>query len=278
MASALAISATGCNIFDPIDNPGSDEQLLSAGYACLDNGDATCAAEYFGRVAPSNERGQAAQAFATLDQRAIGIREFITAFGNGGTSGGKALTQLANGLAAAGQTTAAARTAFHDAFLRTQNIPTQVQLRGMVRLVSAIAVAASVLATQNGIAGHLLPGDLVTTPAGCNVGNCAASANCDAPASNTLNYTTLAGGADEFLPTTSGALAGTPDTVWLYEAIQEMQKAVGSTELNVQGGIGNAVRTFANGILNVATYNTDNGSNTGSCFRFFLVNFEVGGY
>lgn len=267
--AALALGAAACNVFDPLDSPSGEAQLLSKGYACLDQGDAACATEAFAAVAPGNERVEAAEAFAILDGRSMGIREFISAFDLKNPSGGKALTNLANTLARAGQNTAATRQAFHEAFLKTQNITTQNQLRGMVRLVSAIGIAATTLAVDAGSDATFLPADLVDDPTNCNVGSCGAGGTCLSAGSG-LTYGALTG--DELLPTTAGALAGAPEVAWVYEAIKEMQLAVSSTELNVQGGIGNAINTFAGGVLSNATY----GTNQGACFRFFLINFGIG--
>ena len=52
---AIPLVLQGCvNIFDPLDSPSGEAQLLSAARACFDDGDFACAREFYGKLG-SNE-------------------------------------------------------------------------------------------------------------------------------------------------------------------------------------------------------------------------------
>src|SRR5688572_5467951 len=76
LAASAAIAGTfACvNVFDPIDNPGGEAQLLSAARAAFDKGDIATARELYGKV--GNETATAETIFLELDACGADIGAF----------------------------------------------------------------------------------------------------------------------------------------------------------------------------------------------------------
>ncbi|MBI3534419.1 MAG: hypothetical protein HY072_02890, partial [Deltaproteobacteria bacterium] len=61
------------NVFDPIDNPSGDAQLLSAARACFDKGDLACAKDNYGKITGTTDAEYAAAetAFTILEENGV---------------------------------------------------------------------------------------------------------------------------------------------------------------------------------------------------------------
>ena len=195
---ALTFLFQGClNIFDPLDSPSGDAQLLSAARACFDKGDFACAREYYGKLA-NNEDAIAETAFVKLDEQGAGIGSFVYALDAArSASAGMILTVLAEKMAnGAGATK---RAEIFSAYQASLQINSTV-LKGFVQFMTGIALAAEIIAELDGAqADYTLQQvtDIVTNKAVCTAagaGGCAAAASCDS--ANTVAYTWSGTGTD----------------------------------------------------------------------------------
>jgi hypothetical protein len=105
----------------------------------------------------------AERAFAVLDQNGVGMGKFMTTMASGDLSAG--LTSLAGDLSStAGQTL---RQSLYTAYREVDNIPTQSELRGLVRFITAYALSAAILAEEAGGDGTLSATDVANNPTTC---------------------------------------------------------------------------------------------------------------
>ncbi len=165
LSSTLALSLSGCNVFSSLDSPDGDVQLLSAARACFDKGDIACALEHYSKVSSgsSSEVAAAERAFAVLDQNGIGMGKFMTTMASGDLSAG--LTSLAGDFSRnSGQSL---RQSLYTAYREVDNIPTQSELRGLVRFITAYALSAAILAEEAGGDGTLSKTDIANSPNTC---------------------------------------------------------------------------------------------------------------
>ncbi len=161
IAVAVATSAVilGCNIFDPLDNPSGDAQILSAARACFDQGDLACARENYLKLSTAYSEIQAAElAFVTFEENGATMSAFMETISQGGS--GTALTSLAERMAPGSE---AKRLALTTAVKNAvAGITTNTELRGLVRFLGGVAVAAEVLAEEVGTSGTLLKSALAS--------------------------------------------------------------------------------------------------------------------
>lgn len=185
IALVSTIALSGCpNVFDPLDNPSGEAQLLSAARAAFDRGDYSEARELYGKI-PGNETARAEEAFVTLDEEGLGTSALVIAIaGAQDGSVGEILTRLAESAASAGTAPGTTkRTALTNAYRSIAQI-TNTDLRGFVQFVIGMAIAAELLAEQTGVAADKIfnKSDFAATGTTCAAsgGGCAASAACDA--------------------------------------------------------------------------------------------------
>jgi hypothetical protein len=186
LAASLGLMLTACNVFDPLDSPTGDAQLLSAARAAFDEGQLDRALEYYGKLSADQAETRAAEeAFVLLDQNDAGIGALMTAIGDKPELGA-VITRLANSMAAAGATTAKRDNLF-AALRKVNDIPSNAQLRGLVRFASGLALVAQTLAFDAGRTGDsavLDRTDLADTPDTCQSNP---ALNCNPPsAGNTI--------------------------------------------------------------------------------------------
>ncbi|MEK6706024.1 MAG: hypothetical protein AABZ06_09560, partial [Bdellovibrionota bacterium] len=164
-----AFQFNACNIFDPVDNPSGDIQNLSAARACFDQGDFECATEHYGKLSSSySEIASSELAFKILDENGATMGAFMSSFGKGLSGLGPALTKLTSSLySAGGPAGVAKRLAIFNAFKQIDNIPNNIELRGMVRFVTATVMAAELLAEDASGDGVFRERDLVADPSVC---------------------------------------------------------------------------------------------------------------
>jgi hypothetical protein len=117
--------------------------------------------------------------------------------------------------------------------------------------------------------------DLVATPSGCTAA-CTANASCNAKAGSALAVSALpVANSSGYIGIshTANALNGTADLAWVYEALDEINYAVSTAELSVQGGIGASLNDLTQ---SAAVGAADFAGNSAQCFRFKLKDLGVG--
>lgn len=270
-AILASISLTGCNVFDPLDSPTNDDQLISAARACFDQGDIACAREQYAKLSKdSADIMNSELAFATLDENGIGMGIFLDAFGGGG--GGAGITKLANQLAGTSLNTSATRLAFYQAFQRAAAIKNP-GLRGLVRFTTATALTAEIMAEGAGNNRTLEQTDYTASPTVCKAltsTTCATSADCDGVGSF------LTTGSDfDFGNTTEAAVQVTPTIAMLNGAIAQINTALGASEIGASGKFGSGAGSFASGLTGLTgALSTSAGAR---CYRFQMLGFSLGG-
>lgn len=270
---ALTLSSTSCfNAFNFIDNPDGDAQLISAGRAALDRGDFEEAVEYYQELSgDAGDVGASEQAFALLAKHGMTMGAFASAFGTGGIQGGKALTSIANTIGSAATETA--RLDFFRAFKTTENI-SNASLKGLVRLLSSMALIAEVMAETASDPSHVTTADIASGGTGCttDAGVCAVAGPCDKPAhSNAINRgsttsVNLATATVESIQAEGATLA------LIAGAISQMNAAL--TEI---GGSGGGLSGSVDDIT--AASDATLAATEGSCYRAVLINtVQLGTY
>lgn len=206
-AAAIAGSFACVNVFDPIDNPSGEGQLLSAARAAFDEGDIATARELYGKV--GTETATAELIFVDLDSCGADIGAFGSALSkaadNDATPG--IMLSTMGGKMYPAQSTACFATLL-AAYQRARAI-TDVNLRGFASFLAAVAIAGEVFANNTGASdGTITKEDVFTTPATCNVANgcagctkadgitAAAAVDLSVAATITATYGTLQGAID----------------------------------------------------------------------------------
>jgi hypothetical protein len=251
---------SACNIFDPIDSPNTDAQILSAARAAMDRGDFEGARQEYAKLSQSDETVASEEAFNELNEAGATMGNFMAAFGGGGS--GEAITALANSLAnGAGESK---RLAIYSAYSKVSSITTNTQLRGLVRLTAGLALAAEILAeqaTNAGVATILEQEDIVTNPSGCNSVTCLGT-GCAAPGG-----TLALGAAVDISPTPADStdLSGSATLRMFNAAIDAVNDAI--TEVGASGKFSTGTGGLASGLLTIGT--TD-------CYRFAMLEQGIG--
>ena len=241
LAAFSAASLSGCNLFDPLDTPTNDDQIISAARACFDQSDLVCAKEYYNKLASDSDVRNSELAFAALDENGIGMSVFLGAFGSGGSGAG--ISALASRLAVINKNNSATRIAFYQAYQKAGLIKS-AGLRGLVRFTTATAIASEILSEGAGINQKLDKSDYVSSPTGCaalTTTTCATSTNCDAASSGFLS----AGSNINYDSTTEAVLQTNPTIGMLNGAFTQIQTALGSSEIGASGKFGSGSGSLA---------------------------------
>jgi hypothetical protein len=251
--STLLIS---CNAFDPLDSPTSDEQYLSAARNCLDEGDLACARDWYGKISRGSGDTRAGElAFTTLSEYGGKFEDFIASAGSTG-AGAAALNTLANRLSAGAGV--GKRLGFYSAYKYTQYIQ-DPEYRGFVRFITALFLAAEILAEDSGSDGILQKTDLILSTTACSCTNCSAS---------TTSLLSLSTREDILFAPDQHDFSGSPTMGMLDGALAAVSYAL-STELVAAGKFGSGTTSFTQALLNTSTSNNQ-------CYRYALVNAGVG--
>lgn len=216
---ALGFGLSACvNVFDPIDNPSGDEQILSAARAAFDKGDIAEARELYDKIA-GNQSAMAEKIFLDLDACGANIGAFGSALANGTDSAGLILTILGERMAPSHSTACFAT--LLAAYKSSLNITDQ-NLRGFTSFLASIAIAGEVMAHSTNIQdGTLTKADFVT------VGNCSGVA-CGSTCAVSDNITAAA------VVTLSSANTITATWGTLHGALSAASTALGL--MNIQTG------------------------------------------
>ncbi|MBS1960975.1 MAG: hypothetical protein JST04_02080 [Bdellovibrionales bacterium] len=249
--AAVAGSFACVNVFDPIDNPHGEGQLLSAARAAFDKGDVATARELYGKV--GTETSTAELAFVDLDSCGADIGAFASALSkasDNASQSGIMLTVMAEHMNR--QVSAACFATLLSSYKTARTI-TDASLRGFTSFLAAIAIAGEVLASNNGISadGILQQADLYGTPSTC-VASCAGCAKADG----------ISGAAAVDLSS-----AGTITATWgtLQGAISAANTAIG--ELGISTGPSQNL---------ITALNAANPTDAGGLYRCALAQIGVG--
>jgi len=163
------------NLFDPIDNPSGDEQILSAARAAFDRGDLQEARDLYAKLG-GNETALAETIYTHLEECGAGIEAVGAALG-AATSGsaGILVTVMGEKMNPLRGTTCLATLL---AAYRSSQTLTDPSQKNFAAFLAAIAVAGEVLAHNSGITanGTLAVTDIVTSggASACILGTCGA--------------------------------------------------------------------------------------------------------
>lgn len=261
-----ALLFAGCNIFDPLDNPTSQPQLVSAARAALDRGEIAEAKALYQQIAGSYADIAASEtAFATLEENGAGMGSFMVFVGNdaNGTGLAKMAERMVSG---AGQARRAALYTAYQVGTSTTAI-TDLDLRNFVKFVSALAIAAEVLA-ESAPTGTVLKTNIAASGSSCTIALCAGGggAVCNAPT------TGLAAGTFAGLASTDPGSVTTANSQMLNDAVSNANTALNA--LSPSGNFSGSAGSFSS-ITGAAPDGTGT-SATERCFRAQLLNFGIG--
>ncbi len=265
--AALSFLLVSCNLFDPIDSPSGDDQILSRARACFDQGDFDCAKKYYAMLESSSygDTALSEEAFSLLDQSGAGMGNFIFAFAK--PDGGKSLTKLATRLIEGGHGTADDRARIYQAYRLNLRITSGSQVQGLVQFVSAVALASQLLAEDSIALGLAAVTQTVVASdaTACLAADCTLSpASCQVPGGMAKGST-----AFDFGSAGQTTLTETRTLKMLNEAITEVK--AGLDKLNASGSFG-SLGDFASGLSGAAIDATANGE----CFRKEMINQGIG--
>jgi hypothetical protein len=168
-----------------MSSPGTDVQYISAGKACLDQGDYDCAAKNFAKVSPSDVNDQAQDtAYMLLDQNGADFAGFVDAFVGDGKGGGGGLTSLGTHISQKGGASGEAkRVALANAVVQSQNITGNPSLKGLVQFLTATALSGEILSELAGSDGSIPKTAIALNPTACvaTAGVCALPATLPTP-------------------------------------------------------------------------------------------------
>ena len=184
----MASQISSCNLYDSLDKPSGDQQLLAYARSCLNRGDYVCAQDAYAKLSNSmsdiriNEQG-----ITTLAQNNLfSIQDLISVLGDG-TGSGASIRNLAELIAGRSRANAANRQIIQSVYSSAANI-NDSSLRAYLRFISATAMFAAVLGAAAEGDNVISLNELAATGATCKLTSttCAASATCDAPVGTSL--------------------------------------------------------------------------------------------
>ncbi|HCM39629.1 MAG: hypothetical protein A2X97_13900 [Bdellovibrionales bacterium GWA1_52_35] len=266
---------SGCNLFDPLDSPSGDAQLLSAARAFFDQGDFAQAAEMYAKLSGDKaDDVNADSAFRILDENGASMGQFMIAFGTGQGSMGTGFTKLADALISSnGPAGKAKRLAILTAFQKTDLIQDPAT-RGMVRFATAAAMVAEILAEGASPTG-LVPNDIANIAAICidaTPPGCAGNAACQGNLTKFVTGTSLAR-----LPA-SGTTSMSDDSPSFYvmnAALSEIDFAF-TNEIKVGGRLGGGLLTFLGMLNDIFRLGLETDPANASCARQSLLAQGIG--
>jgi hypothetical protein len=258
----MSLVGTSCNVFDVVDSPTSEAQLLSGARACLDNQDYECAAELYGKLAESQpDLANAELAYSILEKNGAGFGEFAAAFGSSPDPSG--LNKLANSMAAKGASQSR-RLALYDAYAAGLKMTAGTSQRSLVLFLSSAAIAAEILAEAAGSDAQITKSDLVANATSCTTDQPACLVNSACDAGN--DKLTVAASNDDL---DAGAPTGDiPSDSQLYDAAIKASNGLNAVKGTQSGG-------SLSGLAGTAGKPTV--ENVAKCFRANLIHEGIGG-
>ncbi|MFZ9596665.1 MAG: hypothetical protein ACO3A2_11390 [Bdellovibrionia bacterium] len=284
------LTLSGCNLYESMDSPTGEKQLLSAARACFNLGDFTCALKYYQALTSSSSTSTATSdqaysevAFQTLEELGITISVFMGAVLEGNGSAGSLINQLAGHLRTTSSTNPlpsgnyAIRKKIFQAYQKSLRIQAS-KTQGLIKFMTASSLMAAILAEDaSGVndeknRGKLLRTDLVQDPDVClnTPTPLTETTACGAPAGKTITT----GGVTSINLTQADEswLNGAPSLQMLLAATNEIQAGVSA--LSVSGGLGSSGNSLADSIIsNVNSHAIDTAPHM---FRYTLLSLGIG--
>lgn len=274
-ALAPLMLLTSCNLFDPLDAPSGDDQILSMARACFDDRDFECARKYYRQLAGTQYADAAIseEAFTYLDEQGASMGNFMISFVGG--DGGKGVTKLANYMLAEGLgATADRRAAIYAAFRMSLTMTQGTELHGLTKFVTAAALFAQLLGEEATALGQT---EVTQRTIAANPGACESAPSgtvCSVPAANPCsNAGGMPSGATpfDFENPAATTLTQTRDLKMIHEAISNIKEGL---DLLGAGGAFGSVADFAAAFQ---VGNTDlPGGGAGECYRQEMLNQGIG--
>jgi len=272
LAALIILTQTSCNIFDPIDSPHNDVQLLSQCRALFDQSKVDEAADCYASISTTTDQKLAEEAFVTLNSLGVSMSTLMTAIGDG-KSGGAIITRMAD-LVGPYTNGAAARKSLWTAYNKVNSISGK-STKGLVRFITSIAILAFLLAelNANGTSGQLDQADFVTDPTTCknNYSDYAAcvpgiAAGCGGPSIEVGTGVVDLDSGQSVLDTP------TPTMYQMLAAVSEISQALSSDELGGSGKFGSKITSLADtlSLLTLTTHATE------TCFRYQIISESIG--
>ncbi|HTL10840.1 MAG TPA: hypothetical protein VL588_00030 [Bdellovibrionota bacterium] len=260
--AVLTLSSASCNIFEFMDSPSGEAQILEKARGCFDAGDVDCARQYYAKLSNSQSDVKLSElAFVEAFDVGIGMADFMAAFGDGG--GGKGLGIMANRLA--GKVDSASRQKLYDAYTTVASI-NDTTLKGLTRFVVATVFAAHILAESSGGDGTFDQTDLAASPAACiaaGVGCAGNPASCLPSAGSQL---TAGGASTDF----DNGIITTPNLNLFRGALTAIN--TGLSEMGASGNFGSG----AGGLDGVFGALPMAGAGDAACFRQQMLSEHIG--
>ena len=165
LCMALGSTLVGCNVFKTLDTPKGDSQILAAAHSCLDEGNYTCATQYYLQLSSSlNDTKYSEMAVAKLAESGIPVGTFAMAVLKSSSNIGKLITNFTNALSY--QASSSLRLELFHNYQTTLNIQ-NTQLQGVLRLITTLTLIAEIFAEDATIPGNYQATDLVVDPTAC---------------------------------------------------------------------------------------------------------------
>lgn len=231
---SISIFLLGCpNVFETLDKPSTEAQILSRARACFDDADFDCAAKWYAQL-PDSGVARMEEGFLILADEGISVELFVQAFTVAGNEGvGTILTELAERIAKIGDAGTAKRNRIIEAYSKIDSI-SESSIKGFLRFMTGLALAAEILAEDPPLAdGVMSKADLALNPTTCLSVLCAGAASCGSPATSVISaYTGL---DSSFVNSPSTAtMSGAPTWSHFHTAI--LAASTGLSELGVGTG------------------------------------------
>ncbi len=257
---------SGCNAFSFADSPSGDSQILSAARACFDAGNYTCAGTYYGQLSSaSSDQGTSETAFEVLAQNGLTSAVFMNAILSGTITGGKLVTKMSNAISSNSTATQSARLAILHSYQAASTI-SETRLKGLVQFMTALTLAAEILAESASKAGTLKQSDLVTNPTLCLS---SPILGCTAPSSLLPTGSTSIGALQN---ATDAQFTGSANLYMLNSAISALDQ--GLTNMQTTGSLGTSTSTFTQILLVSAQLLVANSDSPG--YRAVLISQSIG--
>lgn len=240
MLSTALVAMSGCNMYSFIDEPKTDDQLLSAARACLDRGDVACAKTNYEKISGTSLEDVVASEYALtiLEEHGLGMNVFLGILTDLKVDG-SLLNKLVERIK---EPSVEKRLVLQGALQKTKKIQNK-ELRGLIRILTSLAIASEILAEDAGSDGKLQASELVRNPTTCKAFDTSAVltdtlelSGCGRPSGTKLGFGFIVDIEDGDIskPAHFGMIAG---------AIPQINIAIG--ELGVDGGLGDANTTAA---------------------------------
>lgn len=233
----------GCNSYSFVDKPSSNAQILSAARACLDEGNYSCAATYYGQLSSPSDESRSEAIFTNLAEDGVTVATFANAVIAGSSNAGKLITKFAGQLTGIASVTT--RLNFFHIYQQYKNIQ-EPHAQGLVRFVTGLTLLSEIFAEGANKSGIFQASDLVSDPTSCATNyDIPPFTGCSAPSNSKIS----SGTAIPALTSASDSdMSGSPTLFMINAAIYEIDQ--GLNDMGPNGQLGSSSQGFTSSILN----------------------------